>query len=129
MKTIFLQIGKKEKILLQIDKKTVLTRGKITFLITTLWICLKKGKCFDFNYSFGSLPYLYIPFRLLDQVYHFSLLICYPYSLNHCGSLNSNTRCIFLVLIQASSKVLTCHNEAHIFLYQKRQAQNFSHFQ
>ena len=129
MKTIFLQIGKKEKILLQIDKKTVLTRGKITFLITTLWICLKKGKCFDFNYSFGSLPYLYIPFRLLDQVYHFSLLICYPYSFNHCGSLNSNTRCIFLVLIQASSKVLTCHNEAHIFLYQKRQAQNFSHFQ
>ena len=127
MKTIFLQIGKKEKIFLQIDKNTVLTRGKITFLITSL--CLKKGKCFDFNYSFGSLPYLYIPFRLLDQVYHFSLLICYPYPFNHCGSLNSNTRCIFKVLIQASSNVLTCHHEAHIFLYQKCQAQNFSHFQ
>ena len=30
--------------------------SKVRFLITDLWISLKKGGCFDFNHSLGSLP-------------------------------------------------------------------------
>ena len=45
-----------------------------------LLILLKKGECFDFNHSLGCVnPTLYI--RLPCQVYHFSLLICYPCSM------------------------------------------------
>ena len=39
------------------------------------------GECFYFNHSLGSLPYFIHQIRILGQVYHFSLLICYPYSL------------------------------------------------
>ena len=42
---------------------------KVRFLITTLWISFKKGEC------------LYIKIRLIVQVYHFSLLVCSPYSI------------------------------------------------
>ena len=34
---------------------------------------------FDFSYSVGSLPFLYIKIRVLGQVHHLSLLICYLY--------------------------------------------------
>ena len=33
------------------------TISKVRFLITSLWISLKKGECFDLNHSSGSLPY------------------------------------------------------------------------
>ena len=33
------------------------TISVIRFLITTLWISLKKGECFDFNHTLGILPY------------------------------------------------------------------------
>ena len=57
--------------------KTIL---KVSYLIIILWITLEKGECFDFNHSLGCVyPTLYI-IRLLGRVYHFSLLICYPYS-------------------------------------------------
>ena len=57
------------------------TIPKLRFLITTLWISLKKGERLDFNHPLGNLPLFYtIRIRLLGQVYHFSLLLCYPYS-------------------------------------------------
>ena len=34
------------------------TISKVRFLITNLWISLKKEECFDFNDSLGSLPYV-----------------------------------------------------------------------
>ena len=57
--------------------KTIL---KVSYLIIILWISFKMGDCFDFNHSLGCVyPTLYT-IRLLGRVYHFSLLICYPYS-------------------------------------------------
>ena len=53
--------------------------SKVRLLITTLWITFKKGECFHFSHSLGSLPYLYIKIRFICQVQHFSLLTCYPY--------------------------------------------------
>ena len=54
------------------------------FRITGLCISFKKWECLDLNHSLTSLLYftiLHISIRLLRRVYHFSLLICYPYSL------------------------------------------------
>ena len=56
-----------------IDSKVIKTKN--------LWISLEKGECFDFSHSLGCIyPILYI-IRLLRRVYHFSLLICYPSSI------------------------------------------------
>ena len=54
--------------------------AKFFYQFTGLWNFMKKGEYFDFNYLLGSLPCLYTRIRLLGQVYHFSQLICYPYS-------------------------------------------------
>ena len=32
--------------------------SKVRFLITSQWISLKKGECFEFSHSLGSLPYV-----------------------------------------------------------------------
>ena len=56
------------------------TSLKVRYVIIILWISLEKGACFDYNHSWECVyPSLYI-IRFLGQVYHFSLLICYPYS-------------------------------------------------
>ena len=56
-------------------------KKQIRYLIIILLISLEKGDCFDFSHPLGYVyPALYI-IKLLDQVYLFSLLICYPLSL------------------------------------------------
>ena len=57
------------------------TISKVRFQVSGLGISLKKKECFGFNHSLESLPYFIHQNRLLGQVYHFSLLICYPYLL------------------------------------------------
>ena len=57
--------------------KTIL---KVSYLIIILWITLGKGEWFDFNHCLGCVYLTLYIFQLLDQVYHFSLLICYHYS-------------------------------------------------
>ena len=57
--------------------KTIL---EVRYLIIILWIFLEKGECFDFNHSLGSVHTTLYIIRLLGQVYHFSLLNCYPCS-------------------------------------------------
>ena len=52
---------------------------KSQFLITFLWISLKKGGCLDFTYPLGSLLYFHTSHLDLCQVFHFSLLICHSY--------------------------------------------------
>ena len=52
----------------------------------------------------------------------YSIFLCVLnsiYGFNHYDWLNSNTQCIFLVLTQVSSKVLSFHNEAHTSLSEK----------
>ena len=72
-----LQLGVTSAEKLSLLCKTIL---KVSYLIIILWIFLEKGGCIDFNHSLGCVyPTLYI-IRLLGSVYHFSLLICYPYS-------------------------------------------------
>ena len=56
------------------------TISKVSYQIIILWISLKKGEYFDFSHSLGCVyPTLYIS-RLLQQVYHFSLVISFPCS-------------------------------------------------
>ena len=57
--------------------KTILN---IRYLIIILQISLEKGECFDFNHALGCIYPTLNTIRLLGQVYHFSLLICYPCS-------------------------------------------------
>ena len=51
-----------------------------------LLLQMEKGEYYDFNHSSGSVyPTLYI-IRLLGQVYHFSLMVCYSCSLQFIDS-------------------------------------------
>ena len=51
----------------------------------------KGGECFNLNHSLGCLLYCINIIRLLDRVYHFSLLICYPCSSSFCISSTYDT--------------------------------------
>ena len=51
------------------------------------------------------------------------------HSFIHCGYLNSNTRCIVLILILALNKSVSFHNEAHNFTYQKHYELVFKYYQ
>ena len=88
----------------------------LLFISFTLILSLKFSIVLPYKALLNNLCNAFFPF------FSASILFCMLnsiYSFNHCNSLNSSTRCIFLVLMLVLTKVASFHNEAHTFLYQK----------
>ena len=102
------------------------------FVLNNLFCCLQVLHRFyslSFPLCFHTQPCSSIWTTFFHLCHHFFLLLFFcvlnsTYGFNHCDWLNSNRRCIFLVSILILSKVVSCHDESHIFLYQKKLGPN-----
>ena len=84
------------------------TISKVVFLITTLWISLKKGECYDFSHLFGSLTYFIHRYQTSRSSLSFQLvelLSLFIYAFSASSHLLAVTRNIKHLVPGVQSKV------------------------
>ena len=100
--------------------------GWIPLIGICFWqFSFKLRKMFFSKRALLSIRWWMLHLSICTTFYFFSasILLCVMtsiYGFNHCDWLNSNTWCIFLVLILVWSKVSSFHNESYRFFFIKK---------